>query len=133
MIIRKIIIHCSATREGQDISADEIRGWHKAKGWSDIGYHYIISLDGTISKGREDNIPGAHCRGHNGNSLGICYIGGVEQDGKTPKDTRTDEQKESLETLLTVLKIQHPESKVHGHRDFSPKACPSFDATEEYN
>ena len=133
MIIRKIIIHCSATREGQDISADEIRGWHKAKGWSDIGYHYIISLDGTIAKGREDNIPGAHCRGHNGNSLGICYIGGVERDAKTPKDTRTDEQKESLETLLTVLKIQHPESKVHGHRDFSPKACPSFDATEEYN
>ena len=133
MIIRKIIIHCSATREGQDISTDEIRGWHKAKGWSDIGYHYIIGLDGTISKGREDNIPGAHCRGHNGNSLGICYIGGVEEDAKTPKDTRTDEQKESLETLLTVLKIQHPESKVHGHRDFSPKACPSFDATEEYN
>jgi hypothetical protein len=61
MIIREIIIHCSATREGQDISADDIRGWHKAKGWSDIGYHYIISLDGTIAKGREDNIPGAHC------------------------------------------------------------------------
>ena len=133
MIIKKIIIHCSATREGQDISADEIRGWHKDKGWSDIGYHYIIGLDGTIAKGREDNVPGAHCRGHNGNSLGVCYIGGVEQDGKTPKDTRTDEQKESLETLLTVLKIQHPDAKVYGHRDFSPKACPSFDATEEYN
>ena len=133
MIIRKIIVHCSATREGQNISADEIRKWHKDKGWSDIGYHYIIGLDGTIAKGRKDNVPGAHCRGHNRNSLGVCYVGGVEQDGKTPKDTRTNEQKQSLETLLEVLKVQHLESKVYGHRDFAAKACPSFDATEEYN
>ena len=131
--INKIIIHCSATREGQDIDVATIRRWHvDERGWSDIGYHYVIYLDGTIVNGRDLRIQGAHTRGHNKDSIGVCYIGGVESDGKTPKDTRTDAQKESLCTLLLDLKSLFCDSIVHGHRDFSSKACPSFDATEEY-
>ena len=133
MTIEKLIVHCSATREGQHITIDTIRDWHvNGRGWKDVGYHYIIYLDGSIKKGRQDNVPGAHCRQNNRSSLGICYIGGVEQDGKTPKDTRTAKQIESLDALLLTLKAIHTDSVVHGHRDFANKACPSFDATEEY-
>ena len=134
MKINKLIVHCSATREGQHIDIETIRGWHvDGRGWSDVGYHYVIYLDGTIVKGRQDDVSGAHTYGHNKNSLGICYIGGVEQDGKTPKDTRTEEQKKSLTNLLITLKSIYGEDvKIHGHRDFAAKACPSFDATEEY-
>lgn len=133
MKIEKLIVHCSATREGKHIDIDTIRHWHvNERGWTDVGYHYIIYLDGTIVKGRQDDVPGAHTRGLNKSSLGICYIGGVENDGKTPKDTRTDAQKESLEHLLQTLKATYPEATIHGHNDFASKACPSFDATKEY-
>tara|TARA_B100000780_G_C21126503_1_gene457282 strand:- start:3587 stop:3997 length:411 start_codon:yes stop_codon:yes gene_type:complete len=130
--ISKLIVHCSATREGQEISAATIDDWHKKRGWSGIGYHFVIGLNGLIEYGRPVSKMGAHVRGHNKSSIGICYIGGVELDGKTPCDTRTEEQKCSLYHLLIVLKKLHPEAVVHGHRDFSAKACPSFDATEEY-
>lgn len=131
--IKRLIVHCSATRENQHITVDTIRDWHvNGRGWSDVGYHYVIYLDGTIAKGRADNRQGAHCLKSNPFSLGVCYIGGVELDGKTPKDTRTSEQKESLESLLKTLKAMHPEAIIHGHRDFANKACPSFDATSEY-
>ena len=131
--IDKLIVHCSATREGQHITVDTIRDWHvNGRGWNDIGYHYIIYLDGSIKKGREDNVHGAHCKGHNSSSLGICYIGGLEEDGKTPKDTRTYKQIESLECLLMTLKAIHTDSVVCSHNDFANKACPSFNATEEY-
>jgi N-acetylmuramoyl-L-alanine amidase len=130
--INKIIIHCSATREGQDIKTETIRGWHvDGNGWSDIGYHFCILLDGTIDIGRPIERSGAHTIGENKNSIGVCYIGGVDKDLK-PKDTRTDLQKLSLLNLMTVLKEIYPEVVVHGHRDFSSKACPSFDATNEY-
>ena len=133
MKIKKIIVHCSATREQEDISASTIKRWHtKDRGWSDIGYHYVIHLDGTIVKGRKDDVVGAHCLGHNANSLGVCYIGGLDQDGHTAKDTRTPEQKVALESLLKTLTLTHSEAVVYGHRDFSDKACPSFDATNEY-
>ena len=131
--IDKLIVHCSATREGQDISVDTIRGWHVVeRGWSDIGYHYVIYLDGTIMPGRPEEIQGAHCKGYNKSSLGICYIGGVEVDGVTPKDTRTSEQKSALKAMLLELKSVYCDAIVYGHRDFSSKACPSFDATAEY-
>ena len=130
--ITKIIVHCSATREGQDIDADTIDRWQKARGWSGIGYHYVIRLDGKIEYGRMLDKIGAHCKGHNSKSIGVCYIGGVAEDGKTPKDTRTEKQKETLVTLLKVLKRAHPKAQIHGHRDFANKACPSFDATGEY-
>ena len=130
--INEIIIHCSATREGQQVSVDTIRDWHLAKGWNDIGYHFYIDLDGTINKGRDIDKMGAHCKGHNRNSIGICYCGGVEADGKTPKDTRTQEQEDSLLHVLKTLKAMYPDAIVYSHNEFAAKACPSFDATEEY-
>jgi N-acetylmuramoyl-L-alanine amidase len=131
--INKIIIHCSATREGENIPVETIRKWHvDGRGWSDIGYHLYIDLYGEIHKGRDIAKIGAHVKGHNRNSIGICYCGGVEADGKTPKDTRLDCQKDALNAVLRTLKAMYPEAKIHGHRDFSNKACPSFDATEEY-
>ena len=131
-LVKEIIIHCSATREEQQVSVDTIRDWHLAKGWNDIGYHFYIDLDGTINKGRDIDKIGAHCKGHNRNSIGICYCGGVESDGKTPKDTRTQEQKDSLLNVLKTLKAMYPEAVIYSHSEFAAKACPSFDATEEY-
>ena len=131
--IKELIVHCSATPEGKDYSVDTIRQWHLQRGFSDIGYHYIIYRDGSIHIGRDESIIGAHCTGHNTNSIGVCYIGGCASDGKTPKDTRTTEQKQSLVKLLKELKTKYPQASIHGHRDFSSKACPSFDATKEYS
>lgn len=130
--ITEIIVHCSATPEGKHFTVDDIRKWHKAQGWSDIGYHYVIYLDGSIHNGRDVDIVGAHCTNHNSRSIGVCYIGGVEKDGKTPKDTRTPEQKDSLLYLLKELKRLYPNAWIYGHRDFAAKACPSFDAFNEY-
>lgn len=130
--ITEIIVHCSATPAGKDYTVDEIRKWHRQQGWSDIGYHYVIYRDGSIHGGRDVDIAGAHCTGHNTNSIGVCYVGGVARDGKTPKDTRTVAQAEGLENLLRLLKDIYPQAKIHGHRDFAAKACPSFDATKEY-
>ena len=131
--IKELIVHCSATPEGKDYSVDTIRQWHLQRGFSDIGYHYVIYRDGSIHIGRDESVIGAHCTGHNTNSIGVCYIGGVATDGKTPKDTRTAEQKQSLIKLLKELKIKYPQASIHGHRDFANKACPSFDATKEYS
>ena len=131
--IKELIVHCSATPEGKDYSVDTIRQWHLQRGFSDIGYHYIIYRDGSIHIGRDESIIGAHCTGHNTNSIGVCYIGGCASDGKTPKDTRTTEQKQSLVKLLKDLKTKYAQASIHGHRDFSSKACPSFDATKEYS
>jgi len=130
--INKIIIHCSATREGENFEVAEIRKWHLARGFNDIGYHFYIDLYGEIHKGRDISKIGAHCKGHNRNSIGICYCGGVEADGKTPKDTRYDCQKESLIAVLRTLKAMYPNAVIHSHNDFANKACPSFNATEEY-
>ena len=131
--IKEIIVHCSATPEGKDYSVDTIRKWHLQRGFSDIGYHYIIYRDGSIHTGRDESVIGAHCKGHNSNSIGVCYIGGCASDGKTPKDTRTAEQRQSLVKLLKELKAKYPQASIHGHRDFANKACPSFDATKEYS
>ncbi len=130
--INKIIVHCSATREGENFEVAEIRKWHLARGFSDIGYHFYIDLYGEIHKGRDIAKIGAHCKGHNRNSIGICYCGGVEADGKTPKDTRYDCQKESLTAVLRTLKAMYPNAVIHSHNDFANKACPSFNATAEY-
>lgn len=130
--INKIIIHCSATPEGRNITVEDIDKWHRARGWKGIGYHYVIYLDGSVCKGRDEQVVGAHCSGQNSKSIGICYIGGVEKDGKTPKDTRTEEQKQSLLELLTELKEKYPNATIHGHREFAAKDCPCFDVQEEY-
>jgi len=130
--INKIIVHCAATREGRDFTVEDITRWHKARGFATIGYHYVIYRDGSIHEGRPLEQIGAHCVGHNKHSIGICYIGGCASDGKTPKDTRTPEQKEAMLSLLRRLKAQFPNATIHGHRDYVAKACPSFDATSEF-
>ena len=127
-----IIIHCSATKVTNNVSLEEITKWHKAQGFKNIGYHYYITKDGTIHKGRDEKLSGAHTIGYNSNSIGICYVGGVAKDGKTPKDTRTEAQKQSLLELLKSLKVKYPNATIHGHREFAAKACPSFDAKHEY-
>ena len=107
--IKEIIIHCSATREGEDISVDTIKDWHvNGRGWSDIGYHFYVDIEGEIHGGRDIAKIGAHCKGHNRNSIGICYCGGVEADGKTPKDTRTKDQRVALVSILRTLKAMYP-------------------------
>jgi len=130
--ITEIIVHCSATAEGKDFTVRDIDRWHRAKGWNGCGYHYVIKLDGTIEQGRTEATVGAHCYGHNKNSIGVCYIGGLASDGKTPKDTRTIKQKASLRALLRRLRQKYPTAEIYGHRDFAAKACPSFDARAEY-
>jgi N-acetylmuramoyl-L-alanine amidase len=139
--IDEIIIHCSATPEGRDYTVEDIRRDHKKQGWSDIGYHYVIYRDGSIHEGRDVDLVGAHCskNGHNQHSIGICFIGGVENKPNTPyallkaKDTRTDAQKGALICLLYDLKKLYPKAQIWGHRDFdSGKECPSFDARNEY-
>lgn len=128
--IDKIIIHCTATPPRMDIGVDEVRRWHKQRGWSDIGYHYLIRRDGAIEEGRPIDVIGAHCKGYNANSIGIVYVGGVAEDGKTPEDNRTYPQRMSLIRLILQLKAKYPNVAIHGHNEFSYKACPSFDVQE---
>ena len=140
--IDKIIVHCSATPEGEGLTVEQIRRDHKAQGWSDIGYHYVIYRDGSIHDGRDVDIQGAHCAEGGGNvgSIGVCYVGGLEKrragvayNQLKPKDTRTLAQKAALIKLLTDLKTIYPNAKIYGHRVFTnKKACPSFDARSEY-
>lgn len=129
--INLIIVHCSATPEGRNVSVADIDRWHRERGFDGIGYHYVVYIDGSVHEGRPLNKVGAHCKGHNAHSIGICYVGGVDLNGK-PKDTRTLAQKDALVNLLMRLKRRFPKAVIRGHRDFAAKACPSFDATKEY-
>lgn len=130
--INEIIVHCAATPEGKNFKAADIDRWHRERKMKCIGYHYVVDLDGTVEPGRPEIEIGAHCLGHNQYSIGVCYVGGLAADGKTPKDTRTAAQKEALLALLKKLRAKYPKASIHGHRDFAAKACPSFDATREY-
>lgn len=131
-IITLLIIHCSAVLPFQTSSVEQINEWHLARGWANgCGYHYVIRRDGSIEKGRPDEMIGAHCLNHNRHSIGICYEGGLDVNGK-PADTRTEAQKESMLNLLTELKKQHPNALIVGHSTFNNKACPCFDAAKEY-
>lgn len=142
--IDEIIIHCTASREGQEQTVEQIRRDHTTpvskggRGWSDIGYHYVVYLDGTVHEGRNVDVSGAHAANHNANSIGVVYVGGVEnrpgvayKDLKA-KDTRTEAQKASLLSLLMDLRKLYPKARIIGHRDVSSKACPSFDAKMAY-
>ena len=130
--ITLILIHCSAVRPYQTSTAVQIDNWHRARGWNGIGYHYVILRDGTIQTGRPESQVGAHCTGHNAHSIGICYEGGLDAQGK-PSDTRTRAQKRALVRLLRDLRKKYPKALITGHNVFNPhKSCPCFDAAEEY-
>jgi len=126
-----IAIHCSATRPSQDVGAADIRKWHKAQGWSDIGYQFVIRRNGKVERGRPVDAVGAHVAGFNASSVGICMVGGVSQKDFTKAENNfTKEQWASLKKLVADLSARYPKAKVRGHRDFPKvnKACPSFDA-----
>ena len=126
-MIKEIIIHCSATHEGQEFHAADIDRWHKAKGWNGIGYNYVITLDGKVEKGRPEGAVGAHTPGHNRDSIGICYIGGLERNNKKAKDTRTFEQEQALYKLCCEIIARHPQARLSGHNQWAYKDCPCFD------
>ena len=129
--ITKIIIHCTATKEGQTVTVPDVTRWHKERGFTTIGYHYLIGLNGEIWSGRPEEQAGAHTTGHNQNSIGVCYVGGLDAN-LCPKDTRTSAQAASLCGLIKELKQKYPTAIIHGHREFANKACPCFDAKNEY-
>lgn len=150
--IDAIVIHCTATRAGQDVHASDIDKWHKERGFARIGYNYVIRLDGTVEQGRPLTMDGAHCntsgtsgQSYNKHSIGIVYVGGLDRDGK-PADTRTPEQKKALADLVYRLINEYPIVEVIGHRDASPdknkdgkitpnewiKQCPCFDVRAEF-
>ena len=131
--INKIIIHCTATPEGREHNVADIRRWHLKRGFSDIGYHYLIHINGKIEIGRPLHRIGAHTSGENTGSIGVCYVGGMDKDMKKAKDTRTQAQKDSLVKLLHELIYKYnKDMTIHGHNEFANKACPSFNAQQEY-
>lgn len=132
--IDKIIIHCSATKEGKDFRLNDIAAWHKDRhfplsGGTYCGYHYVIDLDGRIEIGKDLKYTGCHCEGHNAHSIGICYIGGLDSNGN-PADTRTRDQRFSLMWLVMFLKAVFPEAKICGHRDLANRDCPCFEVRD---
>lgn len=132
--INYIVVHCSATKEGVPFHASDIDRWHKQKGWNGCGYHYVITLDGVVENGRPEEQIGAHVSGHNKDSIGVCYIGGCDENMQA-KDTRTLKQKVALIELLKSLKKKYPDALILGHRDFPKvkKECPCFDVLKEYS
>ena len=144
-VITDIVVHCTASRPNCDYTADDIRRMHRRQGWADIGYHYVVRLDGKVEQGRDVDLVGAHVSGHNAHSIGVVYVGGLDKNG-VAKDTRNDLQKSSLLSLLVDLRRLYPKARISGHRDFSPdkngdgiispcewiKQCPCFDAKTEY-
>lgn len=132
MAIRKttdfLVVHCSATKPTQDVGASEIRRWHLERGWSDIGYHQVIRRNGVVELGRSLTEVGAHVKGYNRVSVGVCLVGGIDVHGN-PADNFTAAQYESLETTLDYWKLIYPHAVIQGHRDFPgvSKSCPCFD------
>lgn len=129
--IDKIILHCSATPEGEDFSVGQIREMHLSRGFSDIGYHWYIGRNGKIYKGRDESKIGAHTTGYNSHSIGVCYCGGcpprtVKDWERKGKDTRTPAQRAAIIKLCKELKGRYPSATIHGHNEFANKACPSF-------
>lgn len=152
--IDAIVIHCSADPEGRDRKMEDIKQYHKSIGYDDIGYNYIIELDGTVKEGRSLEVDGAHCKlsgssgkSYNKHSIGICYIGGLSKDMKKAKDTRTDAQKAAMHELVERLCQQYEIKEILGHRDASvdkdgdgviesfeyAKQCPSFNVKPEFS
>ena len=129
-----IIIHCSATRESQDYTPEQLKRDHLARGFIDVGYHFYIRKDGTVTQHRRLNEVGAHCRPFNRCSIGVCYEGGLDANGK-PKDTRTLNQRGALVKLLIELKQKFPKAVIRGHNEMPgavPKLCPVYKPSKEY-
>ena len=131
--ITLIVIHCSAVPTWQQSSAADIDRWHRERGWKyGIGYHYVVRRDGTIETGRPLWQEGAHCKGHNKHSIGICYEGGLDEQGR-PADTRTAAQRTAMRSLISELCHKFPTALIVGHDVLDPmKNCPCFDAAAEY-
>ena len=129
--IKRVILHCTATKEGVDVDVDRIRKWHLARNFSDIGYHYVILLNGDIALGRNVFTQGAHTKGANKSSIGIAYVGGLDENGE-PKDTMSLYQDISFMRLFEALSVTFGKLDLHGHNEFSNKACPSFDVQLKY-
>lgn len=130
--IDTIVIHTTATKEGQDVTIEQIDRWHKNRGWTMVGYHYVVDLQGNVHKGRCITQVGAHVKGHNKTSIGICYVGGLDENGE-PKDTLRPIQKNAIGFLLLALKavLQQPIA-VKGHKEFTNKACPCFEVQDKF-
>ena len=129
-----IIIHCSATRETQDYTSEQLKHDHLARGFLDVGYHFYIRKDGTVTQHRRLNEVGAHCRPFNRCSIGVCYEGGLDANGK-PKDTRTIAQRGAIVKLLIKLKQKFPKAVIRGHNEMAgatPKLCPCYKPSKEY-
>ena len=128
-----IVIHCSATRCNRSFPLEAVIACHRARGFATVGYHYYVTRDGVVHAGRPLYQEGAHATGYNRRSIGVCYEGGLNPDGK-PADTRTPAQKETLQKLLFRLKTDYPHARIVGHRDLPnvAKECPCFDAEKEY-
>jgi N-acetyl-anhydromuramyl-L-alanine amidase AmpD len=122
-----LVIHCAATKPSMDIGVKEIREWHKAQGWQDCGYHFVIRRDGTREIGRHHDLQGSHVKGFNNCSVGVCLVGGIDDDGK-PANNFTLAQFNALDEVLQILKMHYPKAEILGHCELNPgKACPSFD------
>lgn len=128
---KRIIIHCSATKPSQKVTVKDIDAWHKARGMKEIGYHFVVDTEGRIHVGRAITSIGAHCFGYNRSSIGICYIGGLNEEG-LPADTRTPKQKAALHHLVKQMMRAFSIQKVIGHNEVSDKACPCFNVQEEF-
>ena len=128
-----IIIHCSATKVTQDFPVSSLEACHKAQGWKCAGYHYYITKDGQLHQCRPEEMVGAHAHRYNAHSIGICYEGGLDANGKSA-DTRTPAQKHAMIALLRSLKADYPDAEILGHCDLPwvKKTCPNFDVRTEY-
>lgn len=121
-----IVLHCTACPKGRDSTVHDIRAEHRARGWDDIGYHYLIRLDGTLELGRPVSTPGAHAYGFNQKSIGVAYVGGEFED------TRTPQQRKTMELVVAMLRSIWPEASIRGHRELPnvAKLCPNFDVRQ---
>jgi N-acetylmuramoyl-L-alanine amidase len=129
--LTRIILHCTATPDGRHVDVDTIRSWHKKRGWSDIGYHYVIYLDGSVHAGRDVAKAGAHVVGHNADTIGVVYVGGTDAGGKA-KDTMNDAQQTAFVNLVKHLRDQYGPLTLHGHNEYAAKACPSFNVKQKF-
>ena len=126
--VKYLVVHCADTPPDMDIGIKEIDRWHRQRGGNGVGYHYVIRRDGTLESGRATDTPGAHVKGHNRHSLGVCLIGGRAAEGKEPENNFTKEQLDMLAIFLDEFLAVATHAEVVGHRDLDPrKACPSFD------